>query len=81
MIKQLRANGVPVLGYTWFPMFTMVDWRYRWERGPLDKYLIDLGVYQLANEAGKRWRTLPLAAELRHNIEHPYEAVGDLVVG
>lgn len=80
-IKQLREKGVPVLGYTWFPMFTMIDWRYRWERGPLENYLLDLGVYQLANEDGKRWRTLPLAAELRHYIEHPEEAVGDLAVG
>ena len=81
MIKQLRGKGVPVLGYTWFPMFTMIDWRYRWERGPLEKYLLDLGVYQLANEEGKRWRTLPLAAEMRRYIENPEEAVGELAVG
>jgi beta-glucosidase len=81
MIKQLRSKGVPVLGYTWFPLFTMVDWRYRWERGPLEKYLLDLGVYQIANEEDKRWRTLPLAAEMRHYIENPEEAVGELAVG
>src|SRR3954451_2677092 len=34
-IKSLRAAGVPVLGYTWFPVFTMIDWKYRWNRRPL----------------------------------------------
>lgn len=28
-IKALRQKGVPVYGYTWFPMHTMIDWRYR----------------------------------------------------
>ncbi len=80
-VKQLRKSGVPVLGYTWFPMFTMIDWKYRWERGPLEKYMLDLGVYRLDGEDGKRWRTLALAAEMRDYIKHPEEAVGELVVG
>ena len=34
-IRVLRSRGIPVLGYTWFPLFTMIDWRYRFGRGPL----------------------------------------------
>ena len=35
-IKELRGQGVPVFGYTWFPLFTMYDWRYRTGRMPLN---------------------------------------------
>jgi beta-glucosidase len=47
-VGSLRSEGVPVLGYTWFPLFTMVDWEYRKGRRPLDKYLVHLGLYDSA---------------------------------
>ena len=28
-VFSLREQGVPVVGYTWFPLFTMIDWAYR----------------------------------------------------
>ncbi|MEO8288420.1 MAG: family 1 glycosylhydrolase [Chloroflexota bacterium] len=81
-IKGLRANGVPVLGYTWFPLFTMIDWRYRWGRRPLEKYLLDLGMYQLARDgSGNRWRAFPLVDELQQYMSDPAQSVGELVVG
>jgi beta-glucosidase len=89
-VKQLRAEGVPVLGYTWFPLFTMIDWRYRWERGPMENYLLDLGLYQLhtngnANNNGNgnstRWRATPLLEEIRAKIANPAESIGHLAVG
>jgi beta-glucosidase/6-phospho-beta-glucosidase/beta-galactosidase len=56
----LRGQGVPVVGYTWFPLFTMIDWAYRHGRKPLGKYLIHLGLYDAAfDETGvlRRHRT------------------------
>ncbi len=47
-VFSLREQGVPVVGYTWFPLFTMIDWAYRRGRKPLDKYLIHLGLYDAA---------------------------------
>lgn len=47
-LRALRAEGVPVMGYTWFPLFTMVDWAYRKGRRPLKDYLIHLGLYDSA---------------------------------
>jgi beta-glucosidase/6-phospho-beta-glucosidase/beta-galactosidase len=46
VIKSLRSNGIPVLGYTWFPLFTMIDWRYRYGRRKLENYRMELGFYQ-----------------------------------
>jgi beta-glucosidase/6-phospho-beta-glucosidase/beta-galactosidase len=28
-VASLRSEGIPIIGYTWFPLFTMVDWAYR----------------------------------------------------
>lgn len=47
-VRTLRAEGVPVAGYTWFPLFSMVDWAYRKGRRPLEDYLIHLGLYDSA---------------------------------
>jgi beta-glucosidase/6-phospho-beta-glucosidase/beta-galactosidase len=81
MIRQLRARGLPVMGYTWFPLFTMVDWRYRLGRRPIEHYYIDLGLYKLNQEpGGPRWRATPLVEQLRAYIYQPEESVGPLVV-
>jgi beta-glucosidase len=44
-VFNLRKQGVPVVGYTWFPMMTMIDWAYRTGTGPLSDYLLHLGLY------------------------------------
>lgn len=77
-IKGLREQGVPVYGYTWFPLFTMIDWRYRFGRGPLHEYYLDLGLYQLNREEGRRWLETPLAEQMRSYIADPATAVGTL---
>ena len=50
-VCSLRQQGVPIIGYTWFPLFTMVDWEYRKGRRTLDKYLVHLGLYDSAFDA------------------------------
>jgi beta-glucosidase len=77
-IKGLRARGVPVLGYTWFPLFTMVDWRYRFGKRPIEEYYLDLGLYTLQSGADERWRATPLVAQFQQAVANPAEAVGAL---
>ncbi|HEX9962398.1 MAG TPA: hypothetical protein VGB00_15795, partial [Pyrinomonadaceae bacterium] len=81
MIKNLRASGVPVIGYTWFPLFTMIDWRYRFSTEPLENFYLELGLYKLnREEKGKRWLETPLVEKYKGYIQSPFEAVGDLTV-
>lgn len=40
-----RLAGLPVIGYTWFPVFSMIDWLYRLDRRPLAKHLLHLGLW------------------------------------
>jgi beta-glucosidase len=79
-IRGLRAQGVPVLGYTWFPLFTMVDWRYRHGKGPQERYYINLGLYALGAGEGPRWLPSPLVDEYRQAIASPAAVVGALAV-
>ena len=74
---RLRATGVPVLGYTWFPLFTMIDWRYRYGRRPVEDYRLDLGLYTLAPEGSeRRWKPTPLVEQFRRYVADPEGAVG-----
>lgn len=76
-VKNLRAKGVPVLGYTWFPLFTMVDWRYRFGRKPAENYYINLGLYKLADtQTESRWQSTMLVEQMRQYIHNPEESIG-----
>ena len=86
-VKMLREKGVPVLGYTWFPLFTMVDWRYRFGRAPKDQYRMELGLYKLAYEVdrvgehepdGPRWEHTSLIEKFQSVIRNPIESIGHL---
>jgi beta-glucosidase/6-phospho-beta-glucosidase/beta-galactosidase len=77
-INSLRAQAIPVLGYTWFPLFTMIDWRYRTGRKPLEQYYLDLGLYTLGRGEEPRWQPSPLVAQFRDAIANPRESVGPL---
>ena len=60
----------------------MVDWDYRWKRGPLEKYFIELGLYNLNRTSnGERWLTTPALGEFRACMDNPQESIGDLAVG
>jgi Beta-glucosidase/6-phospho-beta-glucosidase/beta-galactosidase len=78
-IKKLRAEGVPVIGYTWFPLFTMIDWRYRFSQEPLENFYLELGLYKLNRESkGKRWLETPLVGMMKDYVRNPRETVGNL---
>ena len=71
MIKTLRGEGVPVIGYTWFPLFTMIDWRYRFAQEPLEDFYLELGFYRLNRTGkGKRWLDTPLVPKIKRFIEN-----------
>jgi beta-glucosidase/6-phospho-beta-glucosidase/beta-galactosidase len=75
-IKNLRSKGVPVIGYTWFPLITMIDWRYRFGRRPVEQYRLELGVFRMGDEGQGRWIATPLKEQFLNYVNHPLEAVG-----
>ena len=78
-VREARASGIPVVGYTWFPMFTMIDWRYRHGRAPLEHYQLELGLYRLGDTpAGGRWTATPLVAQMQNYITDSAASIGAL---
>jgi beta-glucosidase len=42
-ISTMRAKGIPLIGYTWFPMFDLVDWSYRAGARPIEEFIARMG--------------------------------------
>ncbi len=51
-ILALRADGLPIAGYTWFPLFDLLDWSYRNGTEAPTRYLESLGLAELRSTAG-----------------------------
>ena len=51
-IELLRADGVPVVGYTWFPFTALIDWAYREATTPLDDWIVQMGMVDLHRVPG-----------------------------
>lgn len=81
-VAQLRQVGIPIIGYTWFPLFSMIDWLYRTGRRPLNHYLLHLGLYDSAFAADGTLvrQATPLVARYAQHIATPMpplERVGE----
>lgn len=46
-VHGLREEGVPVVGYTWWPLFDMYEWTYRHGTGPRAEHLLTMGMWDL----------------------------------
>jgi beta-glucosidase/6-phospho-beta-glucosidase/beta-galactosidase len=46
-LRRLRQRGIPIIGYTWWPMFALVTWAYRQGTGVPASYLKQMGLWDL----------------------------------
>lgn len=46
-VRRARARGVPLVGYTWWPLFALLTWGYREGRKPPAAYLRQMGLFDL----------------------------------
>ncbi len=46
-VEAMRAEGVGIIGYTWFPFLDLVDWLYRFDDKPVDEWMLDFGLVTL----------------------------------
>lgn len=44
-VRAVRREGVPVIGYTYFPLFTMIEWDYRTSNRSIEEHLLHLGLW------------------------------------
>lgn len=45
--RKLRAGGLPMCGYTWWPLFSLVAWAWRQGHAPVGKHLLRMGLWDL----------------------------------
>lgn len=60
-VFELRERGIPIVGYTWYPLLTMIDWAYRTGTRPLENYLLHLGLYDSTLDGSGILRREPTA--------------------
>ena len=76
----LRADGIPLVGYTWFPFTALIDWAYRESTTPIDDWLVQMGMVDLIRFPGggtlerhptAAHRRLPRGHRPRHAPDRP----------
>jgi len=51
VVRSARDAGIPVVGYTWWPMFSLVTWQYRGGQKLVGDYLAHMGLWDLQADA------------------------------
>ena len=66
-VARVRARGIPLVGYTWWPLFALVAWAYRQGRKEPGHYLKQMGLWDLvpAARGGLERVETPLVATYR----------------
>jgi beta-glucosidase len=81
--RGLRQEGVPVFGYTWWPLFALVAWAYRQGKRPPSAYLLQMGLWDIDPDPAAdlaRLRT-PLVEAYRELVAAGAAPVGKLAQG
>ncbi|MBF9232801.1 family 1 glycosylhydrolase [Microvirga alba] len=76
-VRQLRSEGVPMVGYTWWPMFDMVAWAYRQGTKKPADYFAAMGLWDL-NPATLDRTPTPLVSSYQTYVAGGASAVGPL---
>jgi len=76
---RVRSRGVPLVGYTWWPLFALVTWGYREGRKTPDEYLKQMGLWDLRPSPNGLERVeTALVARYRELVLGGADAVGRL---
>jgi beta-glucosidase/6-phospho-beta-glucosidase/beta-galactosidase len=79
-IANLRSRGVPLVGYTWWPLFALVTWAYRQGGHAPAYYLKQMGLWDLnpASEANLARTRTPLVEAYQQLVSRGDDGVGVL---
>jgi beta-glucosidase len=67
-VVKARQEGLPVIGYTQYPLFTMVDWAFRTDsEASATDYFLNLGMVEVSPEDYSRQWT-PVADRFIHHL-------------
>jgi len=46
-VRELRSAGVPLVGYTWWPMFALISWAWRQGGRDVGQHILQMGLWDL----------------------------------
>lgn len=80
-VRGARAGGVPVVGYTWFPVYSHLSWDYRAGRRPPEAYWCHMGLWELHEDGAGVLVRQPtrLVDRYRQLVAAGASAVGPLI--
>lgn len=71
-VARLRAEGLPVVAYTWWPVFDMYEWTWRHSAAPRAEHLLTMGLWSLAESTDGLARVeTPLVDRFRRHAADP----------
>jgi hypothetical protein len=62
-VTRIREDGLPLVGYTWFPAFSLVAWSYRNGAKPTEAYMAHMGLWDLRDDGEGTLRREPTGLE------------------
>ncbi|MGZ8939895.1 MAG: family 1 glycosylhydrolase [Limisphaerales bacterium] len=79
--RRAREQGIPLVGYTWWPLFALVTWAYRQGTHPPAYYVKQMGLWDLRADSRGDLERVPtrLVDEFRTLAEGGSSAVGTLL--
>ena len=75
-VRRLRGEGVPLVGYTWWPMFALVTWAWRQGRRDVSRHLLQMGLWNL--DSGLNRIHTPVVDAYRHLVSEGPKSAGAL---
>lgn len=77
VLAKARAEGTPVAGYTFWPLFSLVAWAYQPGSRDVRDYLVHMGLWDLQHASTGLERVgTPAVDAYRHAISTPMPPVG-----
>jgi beta-glucosidase len=80
-VRECRESGIPVVGYTWWPMFALVTWGYR-QQGlkELSEYILQMGLWNFDVKGSDPLRRVQtsLVEEYKQMVTAQDKVVGQL---
>jgi beta-glucosidase len=78
-VERVRASGVDVVGYTWWPLFDMIEWTYRHSTEPPMAHRLTMGLFDLVETpTGLERRRNAVAARFKVHARAPRHAYARL---
>ncbi len=78
--RRARSRGIPLVGYTWWPLFALVTWAYRQGKHPAAYYIKQMGLWDIRAESENLLRVpTPLVEEFQKLAAAGSEPVGQVV--